>query len=143
MAVLILSLGWVYPVIASAPNTQSIPSWSDVYVWPVAIINYTKINLEPTGFDPYSCISFAKAVLGRSQSEKLGNARDIEPNSEAFIGAVALTTEGKGHAGVITDLTSEEITIIEANYILGRITQRTLKRDNPKIRGYWTYQQDK
>ena len=136
MAVLLLSLGWgISPAIASAPNTQAIPSWSDNYVWPVAIINYIPINLEPTSFDPYSCISFAKAVLGRS--EKWGNARDIEPNSEPFVGAIVLTDEGPGHAGVVIDLTSEEITIIESNWIPGRITERTLKRTDPKIRGYF------
>ena len=119
---MLLFLGWgINPVIASAPDTISIPSLADAYILPVVIINYIPINLEPTGFDPYSCVSYSKAVLGHSQ-EKWGNAGDIEPNSEAFIGAVVLTDEGPGHAGVVIDLTSEEITIIESNWIPGRIT---------------------
>ena len=141
LAVFFASLGWGIPVTASAPNTQSIPNWSDIYIFPVSIINYTKINLEPTGFNPYSCISFAKSVLGHSQS-KWGNASEITPNSdEPSIGAVVLLDEGKfGHIGVVIDFTRTEITITEANWIPGIVTERTLKRNNPKIRGYRVYQ---
>ena len=145
LAVFFASLGWGIPVTASAPNTQSIPNWSDVYIFPVSIINYTPLNLEPTDFDPTSCISFAKSVLGYPQWIKWGNAKEIVPNSdEPSIGTVVILDEGKfGHVAVVIDFTRDEITIIEANWIPGIITERTLKRDNPLIRGYRVYPHDK
>ena len=153
-AALIVLLAWAWPVLASPEpfvterladtvNTQSIPIWHNAYIVPKIIINYVPVNLKPKNFNPYSCISYAKAVLGHSQGEFWGNAKDIKPTSDSpSIGAVVLLKEGKsGHAGVVINFTEEEITITESNYIPGKVTQRTLKRNYPPIQGYKTYPQ--
>ena len=118
-------------------NSNSIPIWQG-YILPKTILTYVPLNLEPTNFDPNSCISFVKAVLGVKGT--LGNANDLVPNTdEPSIGAIVLTNEGRGHAGIVIDLTPEFITIKESNYIAGEVTTRTLPRNYERIRGYFIH----
>ena len=106
-----------------------------MYVLPVNITHYDILNLKPTNFESCSCISYVKAVLSIQGS--IGNAKDIQPTTnQPFVGAIVLLKDGFGHAGIVISHTDKEITITEANYFKCQVSERTLKRTDPKIRGY-------
>ena len=96
------------PILANAPAPKTEMTWADAYVWPPILTHV------PAPYNPCSCISYVKSVLGFEGF--MGDAGSIKSNAEASVGSVVLLKEGKGHAGVVIGLTDEEITISEANY---------------------------
>jgi len=77
------------------------------------------------------CVPFARRVSG---VQVRGYAGDIRPNSqEASVGSVALFA-GYGHAAVVTGVNGDSVTIKEANYVPGKITERTVPKS--QLRGY-------
>ena len=136
-AVWISLVAWAVPVFAAdTAKTSSIPSWSDVYILPANPIYVPKINLEPKQYyDPCSCVSYAKAVLG--VQEVWGNAKFLIPTTDQpSVGAVLLTNEGSGHVGIVLEFSSKSVTLTEANYKSCQVTTRTIPRENPLIKGY-------
>lgn len=90
----------------------------------------------PLSWTYCSCVNFAKAYLG-VKDEVWGWAAKIVPNvTDPAVGDVLLTTEGGGHAAVITKIVGTTLTIIEANYQACKVTTRTLQIGDPRIRGY-------
>ena len=102
-------------------------------------VQSTNIPLTPrqTPKIASSCIEFAKAYLGRS-GEKWGNAGDLKPSvDKPYVGGLVLTRESRwGHVAVITRITETHILVVEANYIPGVISTRSLSVDNYLIKGY-------
>lgn len=88
-------------------------------------------------FDPCSCISFAKWYLGVAQKETWGDAKEILPTSQtpSEMG-LYLTSEGAGHVGVILRVSSVSFEALEANYRPCSVSRRTIRLDNPAIRGF-------
>jgi len=85
-------------------------------------------------FDPCSCVSYLKFKLGIPQSEVLGNAWDLKPNSDTpKTGSVILFDS---HAGYVFYSTSEKVVFEEYNWQPCAKTVRTLPLDNESIRGY-------
>jgi hypothetical protein len=77
------------------------------------------------------CIPFARRVSG---VQVRGYAGDVQPNSsEASVGSVALFSS-YGHAAVVTGVNGDSVTIKEANYVPGKITERTVPKS--QLRGY-------
>lgn len=77
------------------------------------------------------CVPFARELSG---VQIRGYAGNIQPNAyEAKVGAVALTA-GYGHAAVVTGVDGDNVTIKEANYVPGQITERTIPASS--LRGY-------
>ena len=83
-----------------------------------------------------NCVLFAKDYLGIT--ETLGAAKYIKPNSsEPKVGSMVLLKEGTlGHVGVVLDINNDEIWFIESNFRSCMITYRSLKTDDPRIKGY-------
>ena len=110
---------------------------SDVYV--VATSSHQTLKMGSGGEEyAFSCIAYAKFVLGVPQSVKWGNAKDLKPTVEKpYVGGLVLTREGKfGHVAVITKIEDSTLSVIEANYIPGVVSTRSLNLDSPVIRGY-------
>lgn len=83
-----------------------------------------------------SCVEYAKRVLGR-QGDVWGNAWEITPTTDTpSVGAVIITTDGRGHVGVVISFGDETVTFTESNYYSCKISQRTLDRDDARITGY-------
>lgn len=77
------------------------------------------------------CVPFARELSG---VQIRGYAGNIQPNAyDPKVGAVALTA-GYGHAAVVTGVDGDNITIKEANYVPGQITERTIPASS--LRGY-------
>lgn len=77
------------------------------------------------------CVPFARELSG---VQVRGYAGNIRPNSqEASVGSVALFA-GYGHAAVVTGVNGDSVTIKEANYVPGKITERTVPKS--QLRGY-------
>lgn len=96
-----------------------------------------------------SCIEYYKLTHGIVGS--LGYPNRLQPTSQTpTIGAGVLTTEGvwiryggrwvwSGHiAAKVLSFTETHVTFIESNYSRCGYTTRTLRRDDPRIRGYIT-----
>jgi hypothetical protein len=83
-----------------------------------------------------SCVAFGKDYIGITRT--LGVAKYIKPTTQtATLYSMVLTSEGPlGHLGIILDIDGDEMWIIEANYKPCQVTYRTLKIDDPAIRGY-------
>lgn len=119
----------------SATNGEQY-SFEDNYVTPVYVPSPSKVNVPPS-WTYFSCVEFAKSYLG-IKNQSWGFAGRMQPNTDIpFVGAVVLTTEGGGHAAVITAINDSVLSIIEANYKPGAITQRVLTVTDPRIRGYY------
>lgn len=124
-------------VSAQAPKTESIPNLSDIYV----IATNAPIGpYLPSGGTQYaySCVAWAKYVLGHSQSKVWGNANQIQPTvAKPYVGGLVLTREGKfGHVAIIEKIEGNTLSVIEANYIPNVISTRSLSLDNTLIRGF-------
>lgn len=127
------------PVMAQAPgsdvNEVVINQLEQAYVTPVYVPTPLKTYVPPP-WTYCSCVNFVKAYLG-VKDEIWGWAARITPtDTEPQIGDVVLTTEGGGHAAVITDIKDGMLSITEANYFSCRVTSRTLPMNSSKIRGY-------
>ena len=127
-------LGIGTPILANAPAPNTNPmSWSDNFVTARPVLTY-ETPLKPKKYDTCSCIEYIKRIFGINGS--IGNAWELSPDTDLSVGVIVLLDEGKGHVGLVTSYTEEEITISESNWIPCRYTERTLKRNDPKIRGY-------
>lgn len=84
-----------------------------------------------------SCINYAKYILGVT-GEVWGYPDKLATTSMSpHEGGLVLTSEGPyGHIAVVTSVNEDSITISEANYESCKITTRTLKLNDPVIRGY-------
>ena len=118
---------------APVPNTSQIV-WSDNFVEARPVLTYEP-TLIPKKYNECSCVQYVKNVLGIKGS--LGNAKDLQQNTELSVGVIVLLDEGYGHVALVTDYDTENIYISESNYIPCRYSERTLRRDDPKIRGYY------
>jgi surface antigen len=87
-------------------------------------------------FNPWSCISYAKAQRGIKESWGYPNrveVYDIEPSP----GLIVFTSEGPlGHVAYVESVSASSIFVSEANYKPGLVTRREIPRDAPIIRGY-------
>ena len=113
-------------------------TYQNAYVEAFYVPTPTKEQELPPKWTWDSCVEFAKWFTGH-QGEEWGFAGDIEANSRLpVVGGLFLTYEGpfKGHAGVITGITETHILVIEANYISGEVSTRSLSVDSSLIRGY-------
>lgn len=116
---------------ADTTNEQIIPELYYNYIE----ARYTPYNTEQ--YDKCSCVSYAKWKLGISQSEKWGNAWEIQPTkNNPYIGGLILTSEGGGHIGVIVSYDYYSVTFDESNYLPCKYSRRTLSRFSSLIRGY-------
>ncbi len=89
-----------------------------------------------------SCINTSKYILGKQASGSWGNANQIKPdkNLKAMVGSVVILNEGWfGHIAVVTSKSDDFITIREGNWIPCRQTERTLKIDDKRIKGFKLY----
>lgn len=96
------------------------------------------LNLGQGGEEyAYSCISYAKFVLGRL-NEKWGNAKDLKATAEnPYVGGLVLTTESRwGHVAVITAIKGTQLEVIEGNWIAGQVSTRSISLDEEFIRGF-------
>ena len=118
---------------APVPNTSQIV-WSDNFVEARPVLTYVPTFI-PKKYNKCSCIQYVKDILGIKGS--LGNAWELEPNAELSVGVIVLLDEGWGHVGLITDYNTETITFSESNYIPCRYSERTINRNDPRIRGYY------
>lgn len=91
---------------------------------------------KPSGWYP-SCVIFAKQRTGFTQS--VGAARNWPRNSSVpVVGGVVITRESyAGHVAVITAVRETDFDVIEANYVHGRVSTRTISIDSRVIIGYW------
>jgi len=105
--------------------------YADSYVTAV----YVPI-IPKSKFNAWSCVIFARQYIGRDDIK--GTAGDLKPTvTEPYVGGIVLLDEGKyGHIAVITDIASQSLSLIEANYKPGQITTRTIPTDYPRIIGY-------
>jgi len=63
---------------------------------------------------------------------------DITPNTTPFVGAAVLLKYGAvHHIAVITAINENSFSIIESNYKRCQITEREIRYDDPRIRGFW------
>lgn len=91
---------------------------------------------EAPRFTYCSCVEFAKWTLGR-QGETWGNAWNQKPTHQSpQIGDAILTTDGRGHEGVVIATDGKTVTFIEANWRPCAVTKRTLPLESKTIRGY-------
>lgn len=89
----------------------------------------SRSNTSGTSWE--QCIPYARRISG---VQVRGYAGDVQPNSsEASVGSVALFA-GYGHAAVVTGVNGDSVTIKEANYVPGKITERTVPKS--QLRGY-------
>ena len=112
-------------------------SYSDNFI--SAIYVPTPIKLyNPPSWVLSSCIETGKYILGK-QGEKWGNARDLEPVKELLPapGVIGITNEGDGHVFIIKSVYNGILSVLEGNYIPGRLSTRSLDIDDPKIKGFW------
>lgn len=116
---------------ASEPKQDTL---SQQFVEPIYAPFSIEIHTAPSSC---SCVTYAKEVLGRSK-EVWGNAWEIKPTTQVpFVGAVIITTEGRGHVGVVVSVDTTSVTFTESNYKPCAISQRTLLLEDPRIRGYF------
>lgn len=83
------------------------------------------------------CVGYAKALTGFTQS--IGRASNWPRNStEPVVGGVVVTNESaSGHVGIILRVWEDTIVITEKNYIPCKVGTRELRKDDPRIKGYW------
>lgn len=87
-----------------------------------------------------NCVLFARYYLNIPMTQSWGIAGAIQPNvQEPRVNDVILLNEGMplGHVAVITQITSSSYELIEANYVKGKITVRTIDKEYTKIRGFF------
>lgn len=83
-----------------------------------------------------SCIESIKQWTGHA-GESWGNAWNVQP--EFFtprVGAMIITSEGRGHVGLVTGFDDANVYIHDANYVSCRESNRSLPLNSPLIRGY-------
>lgn len=92
---------------------------------------------EPPKSALCSCVLTAKWILSK-EKESWGNAWNIVPDKNAGpeIGNIVITKEGLGHIAVIVSKSDDSILIREGNYKRCQKTERELKLNDPKIKGY-------
>jgi len=112
-----------YEEFRQAPPKKTPPTWT----------NGTVSN----GYNPCSCVSFAKYKTGYTAS--VGNARNWPVNTTTQIGAVVVTYESAaGHVGIVTDVQDGYIIISEANYSRCKVTHgRRLPVGSNLIKGFY------
>lgn len=87
----------------------------------------------------HNCVKYAQEKYGLT-SQGVRFARLYKTDSDTpVVGKFVKTNEGSvGHIAVVVATSSGKITLEEANYEPGKITQRTLAIDDPRIVGYIT-----
>ena len=102
------------------------------------------IVLNNTDKNRFNCI---KWVRDRVQNLPYGlwtiwDKKKIIDTQTAKIGRVAIMNVGLpwGHVGIVTNVYDDLITIIEANYRAGKITQRYGTKEKLKILGFFNPQ---
>jgi len=121
-------LFFAFPVIASVtPTVQEYPYVTALNAPPIVFYNTPK-------WVDCSCVEYAKWRLGK-QGEHWGSASQISPDLNGFpeIGSLVLFIN---HVAVIADLSEIDMVIQEANYIPCQKSTRTIKLNDPTIRGY-------
>lgn len=141
-----------FPVFA-AELTQT-TAWDAGYVKAEVILPTKTASYGAIGSYGGSCVSFVKASLGVTESWispwYLWNSADLSSlhlikTKNYQVNDIVITSEGEvWHMGIIITVGFEQkydiITVRESNYISpGIISQRTLKSNNPIIRGYLRY----
>ena len=99
----------------------------------------TPKSSAPSSGSACSCVLYAKALTGYSQS--VGPARRWPKNSgQPVVGGVVVTNESRaGHVAVITAVDGDTLTLVEANYSRCRVTVgRQINANNPMVLGFWT-----
>lgn len=93
----------------------------------------------PTGYDPCSCVSYAKWKSGINVGP-IGLAKYYPINSLIpIVGAIVITSESAaGHNAVVTAIDSQYIYVTEANYIRCKVGTRKIPINSSVIRGYYT-----
>ena len=114
-------------------DTKVVESQQDQYVIAISAVSFPT---WPPRWTWSSCVEFAKWYTGH-QGESWGWAGKIEPTiTVPKVGGYVLTKEGNGHMAVITKVQDSYILIIEANYIPGQVSTRSLSLEDPLIRGF-------
>ena len=137
MGFLICLISWAWPVWASQTANQQIDTQSSFFI--VAHNSPQMLKMRSGGEEyAFSCIAYAKFVLGVPQSIKWGDAKDLKPTvDKPYVGGLVLTTEGKfGHVAVITAIKGSQLELIEGNWKPNEISTRSLDISSPLIRGF-------
>ena len=95
---------------------------------------------KPPSWVLSSCINTAKWMIYGSLGEvSWGNADSLVPvdGLKPTRGVIIITNEGNGHIGVISSVSGEYIHVQEGNWISGKYSERELRIDDPKIKGFW------
>ncbi len=133
LLIITLVLFWTF-LIAIQSRSETLPL-SDTQLYVVA--SYVPLKARITPKIASSCVLYAKWYLDRAE-EFWGNAGQIKATSDApYVGGLVLTRESPfGHVAVITSISSSSLEVIEANYIPGTVSTRSLSINDIHIRGY-------
>ncbi len=84
-----------------------------------------------------SCVTFVKGITGVQES--VGAARNWKINSTfPQVGGVVVTNESYyGHVAYIVAINGNTMTLVEANYIPCKKSERKMAIDDPRIKGFW------
>ena len=104
---------------------------------------------ETTSIGNGQCVDYVKYRLGYAVEEWI-SAKNFYENYTYYKfvrydspvkNSVVVTDESPyWHVAIVESFTETSITISEQNYIKGKIGERTLSRDNKKIKGYFVWQ---
>ena len=99
--------------------------------------NYPKKSTQAKGFDPCSCVSYAKSLV--PYRESIGVAKNWLRNTDkAQVGGVVILKESpSGHVAYITKVWADEFEVDETNYVPCTRSTRIIKKNYDKIIGYW------
>ncbi len=89
-----------------------------------------------------SCVLFVEGLTGNVVTS-IGAARNWPINSQIpVVGGVVVTSESfpgtnTGHVAFILSVGPESIEVVEANFVHCKKTTRTIKLNDPAIKGFW------
>ncbi len=152
--VIFLAVGLAFvamPEVSPAPNPIEIPQ-ENPEPYGAALEKKAEALIGTTGGE---CVYFVQRFLGllnncqKIDCEKKpfrGHADHIKPNAtEPLVGsAVLIKYKSGGHAAAVIVVMENEIRIVESNIKLdGKIAVRTIRKDDPKIIGYYDFRPEK
>lgn len=96
-------------------------------------------DVTVVGYSRLQCVGYVQQMLGVWVRTRNGLARTFPINtSNPEVGeAVVMRSGWTGHVGYVVGVSESTITIREANWWRGFITQRTISRWDWSIRGYY------
>ncbi len=114
------------------PKIEYIEATPEVVAQSEVLYQAKKANL---GF--CSCVTFVKRITGVQES--VGAARNWKINSTfPQVGGVVVTKESSyGHVAYIEAIDGNIMTLVEANYIPCKKSERKMAIDDPRIKGFW------